>query len=757
MINRFCLAGTVATAALSTLLLAAYSASASAPINTAQTEPCVWKPVVIKANGFINGVVYHPHPDARGLVYINTDMGGAYRLEANGPNAGKWVCLTDWITHDDWSLSHLGVETLAVDPTDPDRVYAAIGTYMGPSAVVRSTDRGRSWQRTDVPFPMDGNGTARNSGQRMNVDPNLPSRLLYGTRTMGLFLSNDHAETWLKSKAFPFAHDPVGPTKNTGIVFTLFDSRSGTPGNATPVAYAGASTVSPDKLWRTRDAGNTWTLLPGQPTGNLLPTRAALAPDGKTLYVTYVVASGYPGPHGVVGGTVFRIDDPASDTPTFTEIAPAKGQFGWSGVSLDPTNPDTVYVTTLCRYGEPGDDIHRSTDRGATWTPLRINEHRDDSSAPYVKDFGMHWTGDVQVSPHDPDEAYFTTGWGLYRTNNLRAANPTWSFYNEGFEQSAALDLASPPSGSAHLLSVIGDRDGFRHEDLDQSPAHGRMGQPNDRGQTVNRTMGTTLDLDLAWAAPEFVVRVGVRAQFSNDGGFTWENFVAPPPRTSSQPDKPTRAPGWGRIAISHDGGRVVWAPSNADAVYADRTPDGWSEWRPVTGLPGDISRLTTDLAIPRTVYAIHEHTLLVSEDAGATFAPRAALPELPRKLQPVPGLPGHLLLTAGEKDTSGLYRSTDGGLIWTRLAPDVVTGPRQLAVGAPAPGQTYPAIFISGTAGGQRGFFRSDDSGNSWIRINDDTQHFGPIEAMTGDPRIHGRLYIATNGRGIHYADKPR
>jgi hypothetical protein len=747
MAMLLCLAGAIAFAALAVQPL-------DAPV---RDEAHVWKPVVIKANGFINGVVYHPHPDARGLVYINTDMGGAYRLQASGSDAGKWVCLTDWINHDDWSLSHLGVETLAVDPTDPDRVYAGLGTYMGPSAVVRSSDRGRSWQRADVPFPMDGNGSARNSGQRMNVDPNLPSRLLYGTRTMGLWVSEDHAATWHKSEALRYAQDTAGATKDTGIVFTLFDRSSGRPGAATPVAYAGVSTISENKLWRTRDAGKTWSLLPGQPGGDLLPNRAVLTPDGKTLYVTYVVASGYPGPHGVVGGAVYRIDNPASDVPTFTDVAPATGGFGWSGVALDPTQPETVYVSTICRYSNPGDDIHRSTDRGMNWTPLQISANRDDSSAPYVRDFGMHWTGDVQVSPHDPDEAYFTTGWGLYRTTNLRTVSPTWAFYNEGFEQSAVLDLLSPPSGSSHLLSVIGDRDGFRHENLDETPAHGRMGQPNEHGQTVGQTMGTTHEIDLAWSAPDRVVRLGGRAQFSDDGGFSWSTFHAPTSRPSTQPGKAAPTPRAGRIAISHDGNRVVWAPRHAYPVFADRTSDGWSAWQRVAGLSEDLNGLTTDLTTPGLIYAIAGSTLLVSEDAGATFAPRATLPDHPRDLQPVPGQAGHLLIIAGAGGAGGLHRSTDGGVTWSRLAPEVVTVAKALAVGAPAPGLTYPAMFVSGTAGERRGFFRSDDAGQTWVRMNNDGQHFGPVSAMSGDLRIHGRLYVGTNGRGILYSDKAK
>lgn len=56
----------------------------------------------------------------------------------------------------------------------------------------------------------------------------------------------------------------------------------------------------------------------------------------------------------------------------------------------------------------------------------------------------------------------------------------------------------------------------------------------------------------------------------------------------------------------------------------------------------------------------------------------------------------------------------------------------------------------------GVQGLFRSDDTGASWVRINDDQHQYGNMgEALTGDPRIYGRVYLGTNGRGIIYGDR--
>ena len=51
-------------------------------------------------------------------------------------------------------------------------------------------------------------------------------------------------------------------------------------------------------------------------------------------------------------------------------------------------------------------------------------------------------------------------------------------------------------------------------------------------------------------------------------------------------------------------------------------------------------------------------------------------------------------------------------------------------------------------------GFFRSDDAGSTWQRINDDRHQFGFTGQITGDPRTYGRVYVGTGGRGILYGD---
>jgi hypothetical protein len=63
--------------------------------------------------------------------------------------------------------------------------------------------------------------------------------------------------------------------------------------------------------------------------------------------------------------------------------------------------------------------------------------------------------------------------------------------------------------------------------------------------------------------------------------------------------------------------------------------------------------------------------------------------------------------------------------------------------------------VYTSARIRGVRGLFRSDDAGRHWVRINDDRHQYGWTgSTLTGDPRVHGRVYVGTNGRGIIVGD---
>src|SRR4030095_2842357 len=111
-----------------------------------------------------------------------------------------WIPLTDWIGWDDWNLT--GVVSLATDPVDPNRVYLAAGPYTNDwtdqnGAILRASDRGATWQRTDLPFKIGGNMPGRGCGERLAIDPNKNSGIYLGAPSgNGLWHSADIRVQW---------------------------------------------------------------------------------------------------------------------------------------------------------------------------------------------------------------------------------------------------------------------------------------------------------------------------------------------------------------------------------------------------------------------------------------------------------------------------------------------------------------------------------------------------------------------------------
>ena len=86
------------------------------------SAPYTWKSVPIVGDGFVDRLVFHPM--AKDVLYARTDMGGAYR---RNPKTHQWEPMLDFISYADLNL--MGVESLAVDPSDAQKVYLACGTY----------------------------------------------------------------------------------------------------------------------------------------------------------------------------------------------------------------------------------------------------------------------------------------------------------------------------------------------------------------------------------------------------------------------------------------------------------------------------------------------------------------------------------------------------------------------------------------------------------------------------------------------------
>jgi hypothetical protein len=155
-------------------------------------EPYHWKSVQIVGGRFVDGIIFHP--TEKGHCDCRTDMGGAYRR--NGSTL-QWEPLLDWISYEDHNL--MGVESIALDPSDPNRVYLACGTYTLPEvpngAILRSNDRGKTFLRTDVPFKMGAKKKTGDSLQIMWRLPFTPGTLKAISRTGGKEIITQESRT----------------------------------------------------------------------------------------------------------------------------------------------------------------------------------------------------------------------------------------------------------------------------------------------------------------------------------------------------------------------------------------------------------------------------------------------------------------------------------------------------------------------------------------------------------------------------------
>ncbi|WP_419998895.1 cellulose binding domain-containing protein [Streptomyces boninensis] len=752
-------AATAATAA--TPILARPSLATAAPATDARAAP-VWRGVAVGGGGFVPGILFSQ--SRKGLVYARTDIGGAYRWDAAG---AAWIPLLDWVGLGNWGYN--GVVSLAIDESAPDRLYAAVGMYTNSwdpnnGAVLRSGDRGDTWQTSPLPFKLGGNMPGRGMGERLAVDPNKGSVLYLGAPSgHGLWRSTDAGATWSKVASFPNPGNYVADPNDSsgyqsdiqGVVWVLFDKRSGSAGTASRTIYVGVADKD-NTVYRSTDAGATWSRIAGQPAG-YLAHKGVFDHVGGRLYIA---TSDTGGPYDGAKGDVWRYDTADS---AWTRISPvpstsSDNTFGYSGLAIDRQHPDTIMVATQIAWW-PDITIFRSTDAGATWTriwdwgayPERTFRYTQDiSSVPWLT-FGsspqlpeitpkLGWmTEALEIDPFDSDRMLYGTGATIYAATDLTkwdsGGKITIKPIVAGLEETAVLDLISPPSGP-QLLSALGDIGGFVHTDLTKIPAL-MYTQPN---------YTSTTSLDYAELKPAVIARCGNidksanpgvnRAAFSTDGGAHWSQASGEPGGVS----------GGGTIAVSADGSVAVWAPEGA---AVSRTTVSGGSWTACSGVPQG-AMVRADRAAAARFYAYAGGKIYASRDGGASFTATAAsgLPASGAVLKAVPGAEGELWL-AGE---GGLWHSTDGGTSFTKASG--VTTSLNIGFGKPASG-SRPALYLIGTAGGTAGIHASDDNGATWRRINDDRHQYGNIGAcITGDPRLYGRVYVGTNGRGIVYAD---
>jgi xyloglucan-specific exo-beta-1,4-glucanase len=388
-----------------------------------------------------------------------------------------------------------GIDAVALDPADANKVYAAVGMYTNswdPSngAIIRSSDKGATWSSTTLNFKVGGNMPGRGMGERLAVDPQNSKILYFGARSgNGLWKSTDAGVTWTKVSSFsavgtyvPDASDPNGLNSDKiGLSWVTFDSTSSLLNGATSRIFVGTADNTTASVYMSTDAGATWSAVAGQP-GKYFPHKGKLQPTEKALYITYADGAG---PYDGTMGAVYRYDIAAG---TWKDITPVTGSdlyFGFGGLGVDMQKPGTLVVASLNSWW-PDAQLFRSTDSGTTWSKIwewasyptqNLYYSISTAKAPWVSSFinadtkHLGWMIEaLEIDPLDSDHWLYGTGLTLFGGHDLTkwdtVHNVTIQVLADGIEEMSVQDLQSAPSGP-ELLAAVGDDNGFTFKSAD--------------------------------------------------------------------------------------------------------------------------------------------------------------------------------------------------------------------------------------------------------------------------------------------------
>jgi photosystem II stability/assembly factor-like uncharacterized protein len=265
--------------------------------------------------------------------------------------------------------THLGlrdgqqIPELAVDPKDPNKVFAAVaGHPYGPNperGVYRSTDGGQSWQRV------------------------LPS----GDKAPSGAESQSEAENIGASDVL------IDPTNSSIVYASLWEAREGPWENG---AWNGAN----GGIFKSTDGGATFTQLTGGlPQGVVQAHLAISASNPQRLFASVATKDGVK---------LYRTDDGGANWTVATSDTRPAGRIGGGDLpepGIDPKNPDVIYMTSTVTW--------KSTDGGKTWTGFR--------GAPGGDDYQNIW-----INPNDPRIIILASDQGAIVTVNGGESWSSW-------------------------------------------------------------------------------------------------------------------------------------------------------------------------------------------------------------------------------------------------------------------------------------------------------------------------------------------
>jgi len=637
------------------------------------------------------------------------------------------------------------IGALAVAPSDPKVIYAGTGesdirsNLSSGDGVYKSTDGGQTWVNLGL----------RDSRQisRIVIDPQNANIVYvgalgyaYGPNTeRGVYKSIDGGTNWTKvlnQGPDLGVSDLAIATDDAKLLFAT-TWRSYRPPWSTYAPLDGPGSG----LFRSRDTGQSWSRLTGNglPDGDWGRTAVAVSPNGKRVYAL-ISASKKPG--------LYRSDD-GGDTWTIQNDDRRLTSRAWyfGNITVDPSNPDVVYLPNVALY--------RSEDGGKTISIVR--------GAPGGDDYHQIW-----IDPKDSFRMILGTDQGATisldygQTWSSWYNQPTGQFYHVIADDQFPYTVygTQQDSGSAAVRSrtdsgQITPRDWFPASGSESGYIAPDPKDPNilyvsaTYGDVTRFNLRTSFSQDITpWPLSNFGVEINARkyrdpwtpvlliSPFDKktlylgtqyvmktlDGGLHWE-IISPDLTGSTQhpgdkkPEGPatvenTKQRGYGvvvTIAPSSLNGNLIWAGSDTGLIHLTR--DGGKTWKDITPARiGDWSRISL-------IEASH-------------FDPAEAYAAVDR----------HRL----NDQKPYLYRTRDYGATW-QLITDGIGASSFLRTVREDP-QTRGLLF----AGTELGVYVSFDDGDHWqsLQMNLPT-------ASIHDLVIHGDdLLVATHGRAFWILD---
>jgi photosystem II stability/assembly factor-like uncharacterized protein len=229
------------------------------------------------------------------------------------------------------------ISSIVASPADADTVYAACED----GTLLRSTDRGESWEELAVPYEV---GTGRSLRPAIMLDPSSADRIYVGSAA-GAFRSNDGGASWR----------PIGEAG--------FDVRRlAVPAGNPNLIYAQAA----NGVMRSNDGGATWSDVTGSLPSAFGFAVEVHAQEPETIYVVPMKSAAEDFPldgklrvyRSRAGGT--KWDPLTTGLPQRDCYVSVAG----NAICADTLAPCGLY------FGTSGGAVYASSDAGESWMPI---------------------------------------------------------------------------------------------------------------------------------------------------------------------------------------------------------------------------------------------------------------------------------------------------------------------------------------------------------------------------------------------------